>query len=62
MKSGKENTEKIFLARPAWMFFHSEMSVMTPNTKSIAQALKTVSPIDQMAIMMSLPVIAPMMP
>ena len=62
IKSGKENTEKIFLAVPAWMFFHSVMSVIVPRTKSIAHPLKTVSPIDQIAIMMSFPVTAPMMP
>ena len=62
MKSGNENTEKIFLAVPAWMFFHSVMSVMPPSTVSKAHALKIVSHIDQSAIVMSPPVTAPMMP
>ena len=46
MNTGNVNTENIFLAADAWMFFHSVMSVMPPMTQSIAHALKTVSNID----------------
>ena len=62
MKSGNVKIEKIFLATPAWMFFHSVTVVMPPKTMRSAHALKIVSHIDQSAIVMSPPVAAPMMP
>ena len=62
MKNGKENAEKILRAVPAWIFFHSVISVMPPSTKRRAHALKTVSINDHRAIVMSPPETAPMMP
>ena len=47
MKSGNVKIEKIFLATPAWMFFHSVTVVIPPKTMRSAHALKIVSHIDQ---------------